>query len=139
MNAKLFFFLAHVETRRAPLHDERGNAFLAFRRIGIHIDDSRIRDAAVGDPRFCAVDDVLSVFPDRRGTQRRGIRAGLRLGERVAPDAFAARKRHQKFFLLFFGAKAMKRIAVKRILYGKNDAGRGAGARDFFDHDGVTA
>ncbi len=111
--------------------------FSPFSGCGVHVDDRGIGHAAIGDPGFCPVDDVAVAPEHGLGGQRRGVRAGLRLGERVAADFFAAREGNQKFLLLFFRAEAVNRIAIQRILHRKDDAGGSAGARNFLDHDGV--
>ena len=138
MNAEFFFFLADGKSRRAFRDDERGNSLLAFFRLRIDVENHGVGLAAIGDPCFRAVDDVAVALEDGFGAQRGGIRAGLRLGETVAADFFAAREGDEEFFLLFFGSEAMNRIAVKRILDGENHARRGTNARDFFHHDGVA-
>jgi hypothetical protein len=61
----------------------------------------------------------------------------LRLGQRVASDFFAAREGQEEFFLLFFRAKTMDRIAIQRILHGKNHAGGSANTGNFFNDDGI--
>ena len=56
VDAEFFFFLADFETGRAFFDDERGDAFFAFGRIGVDVDDGGVSGAAVGDPGFGAVD-----------------------------------------------------------------------------------
>ena len=136
-DAEFLFFLADLEARRALFHDQRGDSFFALWRIGVHVDDRGIGRAAVGDPRFGAIDDVLVALLHRLGLQRSGVGARLRLGQRIATDLFAAREGQQEFLLLFVGSEAMNGIAVERILHRKNHAGRSAAARNLFDHDAV--
>ncbi len=69
--------------------------------------------------------------------ERGGVRACLRLGERVAADFFAARVRQKELLFLFVGAEAVDGIAVEGILHGENHAGGSAAAGNLFDHDGV--
>ena len=137
VDAEFFFFLADLEAGRAFFDDECGDAFFAFGRIGVDVDDGCVGGAAVGDPGFGAVDDVFVALLDGFGLQRGGVGAGLRLGEGVAADFFSAREGDEEFLFLFDGAEAMNGIAVEGILNGENDAGGGAGAGDFFDDDGV--
>ncbi len=111
--------------------------FSPFAGSVFDVDDGGIGHAAVGDPRFRAVDDVAVALAHGFGRERRRVRARLRLGQRVAADFFAAREGHQKFFLLFFRAEAMDRIAVQRILHGEDHAGGSAHAGNFFDDDGI--
>src|SRR5579864_7324975 len=56
MNAKLLLLLADGKSRSALLHQQRGNSLFALLRLRVHIDDARVRCAAVGDPGFRAVD-----------------------------------------------------------------------------------
>src|SRR5258708_15449030 len=137
-DAEFFFFLADLESRRAFFHNQRGDSFFAFRRFRVHVDDRGIRRAAIGDPGFRTVEQVSLALFDGFRLQRGGVRTGLRLSQRVATDLFTAGIRQQEFFLLFFRPEAMNGIAVKRILHGKNHAGRSAAARNLLDHDGVS-
>ena len=109
LNAEFFFFFADLEARRSFLDDHRGDSFFPFRRIGIHVNDRRVGRAAIGDPRFRAVDDVTVALLHRLGLQRRRVGARLRLGQRVATDLFPSRKRQQKLLFLLFGSEAMNR------------------------------
>ncbi len=113
MDAEFLFFLAHFKAGRAALDDQRRDSFFALCRIGIYVNDGSVGHAAVGDPRLCAVDDVAVALAHCFGGERRCVRAGLRLGERVATDFFAAREGQQKFLFLLFGAEAVNRIAVQ--------------------------
>ena len=136
-DAELFFFLAGLESGRAFFDDQRGDAFFAFFGMGVDVDDGGIGGAAVGDPGFGAVEDVLVAAKDGFGLESGGVGAGLRFGESVAADFFAAGVGFEEFLFLFVGAEAMDRIAVERILDGEDDAGGGAAAGDFLDDDGV--
>ena len=118
VNAEFFLFLADAESARAFLNDQRRDSLLAFFRLRIHIHDRCICRAPVRDPRLRSVDYVRIALANGFRLKRRRIRARLRLGKRVAADFFAARKWHQKFLLLLFGAKTINRIAVERILHG---------------------
>ena len=71
VDAEFFFFLADGETRRALFDDERGDSLLAFFRMRVDVDDGGIGGAAVGDPGFGAVDDVLVAFADGFGVRAR--------------------------------------------------------------------
>ena len=122
-DAKFFFFFADFEARRAFFDDQRRDAFFAFRRIGVDVNDGGISGAAVGDPGFGAVDDVFVALLDGFGLQRGGVGAGLRFGERVAADFFAAREGDEEFLFLLDGAEAMNRVAVELILDGEDYAG----------------
>ena len=91
-DAQLLLFLAHLEARRALFHHQRGDALFALGRVGVHVDDGRIRRAAVGDPGLRAVEHIGVALLHRPGLQRRGVRAGLRFGQRVAADLLPARE-----------------------------------------------
>ena len=105
--------------------------------MGVDVDDGGVGGTAVGDPGFGAVEDVFIAAKDGFGLEGGGVGAGLRLGEGVAADFFAAGIRFEEFLFLFGGAVAIDGIAVERILYGEDDAGGGAAAGDFFDDDSV--
>ena len=100
VDAEFFFFLADLEAGRSFFDDQRGDAFFALRRIGVDVDDGCVSGAAVCDPGFCAVDDVFVALLDGFGLECGSVGAGLRLGERVAADFFAARE-GKKEFLVF--------------------------------------
>ena len=138
MDAQLLFFFSDFESWRAFFHHQRCDSFFALGGVRIHISDSRVGRSAAGDPSLGAIDDIGIALLHRLRLQRRGVRAGLRLGQRVATDFFTSREWMQKFLLLFFGAEAMNRIAVQRILHGENHAGGRAAPRNLLDHDGVA-
>ena len=62
-----FSSLPTLKAGRAALDDQRRDSFFALRRIGVHVHDGRIGHAAVGDPRFGAVDDVAVALAHRLG------------------------------------------------------------------------
>src|SRR5580658_176698 len=103
----------------------------------VDVNDGGIGGAAIGDPGFGAVEDVFVAVEDGFGLESGGVGAGLRFGEGVAADFFAACEGFEEFLFLFGRAIAMDGIAVERVLYGEDDAGGGAAAGDFFDDDGV--
>ena len=103
----------------------------------VDVDDCGVGGATVGDPGFGAVENVFVAAEDGFGLEGGGVGAGLRFGEGVAADFFAARERFEKFLFLFGRAIAMDGMAVERILYGEDYACGGATAGDFFDDDGV--
>jgi hypothetical protein len=137
-DAKFFFFLAGFEAGRAFFDDEGGDAFFAFFRMRADVNDGRVGRAAVGDPGFCAVDEVLVAAKDSFGLESSGVRACLRLGERVAADFFAARVWQKELLFLVVGAVAVDGIAVEGILDGENHAGGSAAAGNLLDHNGVS-
>src|SRR2546429_7685757 len=116
VNPELFFFFAYLESRCSFFHHDCSDAFFPFGRVGIHVHDRCVGLSAAGDPSLRSVENISVAFLYRPGLQRCGVRAGLRLGESITTDFFATRVRKQEFLLLFFGAVAVDRIAVKRIL-----------------------
>ncbi len=136
-DAKFFFFFAGLESGRALFNDQRGYTLFTFLGMRVDVHDSRVRRAAVGDPRFCAVEDIFVAALDGFRLQRGGVGAGLRFGERVAADFFATRIWLEEILFLLVGAVAMKRVTVKRILHGENYTRGGAAPGNFFDDDGV--
>src|SRR5271168_362547 len=103
----------------------------------VDVDDGGVGGTAVGDPGFGAVEDVFVAVKDGFGLEGGGVGAGLRFGEGVAADFFAARVGLEEFLFLFRRAVAMDGIAIEGILDRENYAGGGAATGDFFDDDGV--
>src|ERR1700675_3852965 len=99
--------------------------------MGVDVDDGGVGGAAVGDPGFGAVEDVFVAVESGFGLEGGGVGAGLRFGEGVAADFFAAGVRFEEFLFLLGGAVAMNGIGVERILDGEDHAGGGAAAGDF--------
>src|SRR5580700_4545281 len=58
-DAEFFFFFADFESRRAFFYDQGGDAFFALFGMRVDVDDGGVGGAAVGDPGFGAVEDVL--------------------------------------------------------------------------------
>jgi len=135
VDPQLLFFFADVEARRSFLDDQRRYAFLALGRIGVYIDQGRVGNASIGDPRLRAVQYVRVAPAYGPCLQRRRVRAGLRLGEREAADFFSAREGQQESLLLLFVAKTMNGVAVERILPGENRTGGSTAAGNFFNND----
>lgn len=63
----------------------------------VDVDDGGIGGTAVGDPGFGAVEGVLVAVERGFGLEGGGVGAGLRLGEGVAADFFAAREGFEEF------------------------------------------
>src|SRR5580700_7629384 len=138
MNTEFFLFLADGEAACAFFDHQRGNSLLTFLRLRIDVYKSRIRCSAVGDPCLSPVDDVRVALSLGLGPEGGGVRAGLRLGERVASDFFPSRAGNEEFLFLLLGAEPQDGVAVERVLNGKNGAGGSADARDFLNDDGVA-
>ena len=90
---------------RVGFHDESRDAARALvLRVGARHqrEDAGVR--RVGDEALGAVDDVVVAVADGRGAQRRGVRAGVRLGQRERGDQLAGRQPRQVLLLLRLGA-----------------------------------
>src|SRR5262249_30999113 len=94
VNSELFLLFAHSETSPAFFDYERGDALLAFLRLGVDKNDSCVGRTSIGDPCFRAIHHISVGLAYRRRPKCRGVRACMRLGQRVAADFFAASKRH---------------------------------------------
>src|ERR1700683_4643732 len=129
VNAQLLLFLAHRKAARSLLHHQRSNSLFAFLGLRVDVHERGIGGPTIGDPRLGPLDDVSIAFARRFRRERRRVGSGLRFGERVASDFFPARIGNEEFLLLFIGAKTVDRIAVERVLNGKNGAGGSANAR----------
>ena len=66
----------------------------------VDVDDGGVGGAAVGDPGFGAVEDVFVAAEDGFGLESGSVGAGLRFGERVAADFFAASEGLEEFLFL---------------------------------------
>ena len=75
-----------LESPRAALDDEGGDAFRAAGGRGVREDDEHVGDRRVGDERLRAVDDVGGAVAARRRLQAARVAARARLGERVRAD-----------------------------------------------------
>src|SRR3712207_9154502 len=64
-------------------------------RVGADQQLGEVRGRGVGGPDLVAGHHVLVAVTDRAGAQRREVRAGLGLGEALAPDLLAAQDPRQ--------------------------------------------
>src|SRR5215212_10066055 len=104
--------LAHLGDRRAEgeafvvaVEQEGGHAAVAGAGRDGGEDDVGLRDAAVGDPRLLAVEDVPAVDLAGARAHRGSVGAGVRLGRRERGQRGAlAGQRPQPAFLLRLGA-----------------------------------
>ena len=101
--AHFLFFRAHGKSRRPTLNDERREFFA----IDFRENSENIRESAVGDPHFLAVQDPMAAVRRQRGAGAGILRVGtcLRLGETVRGQPFAGGEFGQIFFLLLLGAE----------------------------------
>ncbi len=113
------------------LHQKRGELLaIHFREDGVEIGR-----AAVGDPHFLAVEDVVLAVRAQIGASARGqrIRSRLRFAERVGGDHFRVRHLGKIALLLVLGAEQQQRQRADAALPAV--PGRvGAVFRDAFGH-----
>src|SRR5580700_4018168 len=73
VNAELLFLFSNGETVRPLFDHQGGDSLFAFFRLGVDVYDRGIGDAAIGDPRFRAIDYVGLTFAGRLGRQSSGV------------------------------------------------------------------
>src|SRR6266850_2272690 len=136
-DSELVLGLAHREPRRALLDDERGDAPMALRAIGL-AEHERERGLAPGrDEALAAVEHVgITVAHGERRLVRR-VRARLRLGEREAPVGVTGGDRNEEPLALNVGAEARDRIAVERVVDRHDHGVARAHPRDLLERDDV--
>ncbi len=78
--AELLFFLANFKARSGFFYHDRGDSFFTLRWLGVDVNDGSVGGAAIGDPCFGSVQNVIVAAFDGFGLQCCGVRAGLRLG-----------------------------------------------------------
>ena len=101
------------ESGRSFFDQEAADLFvLAFRP-----DQRHIRDRAVGDPHFFAVEDVAIALFHGAGQHSAGIGAELRFREPEASDRFPLLQLRQPFFLLCVRPERVNRIHHQRRLH----------------------
>src|SRR5690606_37203559 len=94
-----------------------------------------VGDVRVARPGLLAVDDQPVAVDHGFGLHARQIRAGVRLGEALAPDLFAAQDRREVALLLLLGAVRHQRRAGV-VEPAEQGAGfRRTGANRFLDPD----
>ena len=136
-HAELVELLRDGETRERLLHDEGGDAARAGGRIGLGIDDERIRLRAVGDPEFRAVQDVAVAALLRAKLHRDdvGAGAGLRHGERA--EMLAGDELRQIARLLLGPAPAEDLVHAEVGMRAVGEADRAGGARNLLHRDAM--
>ncbi len=90
-------------------------------------------DLAIGDPHLAARQGVAVTAACRQRLLVGGIRAGLGLRQRERPDDLAGDQARQPGGLLRGRARHGQRVAHQRVVDGKDDGHRRAGAGDRFD------
>src|SRR4051794_20230024 len=107
---------AERDARVVAMHEERRDAAVAAAALDGREDDVALRDAAVRDPGLLAVEQVAAVDPLRRRLDRRGVRAGVRLGRRERGHRRRlARQRADPLLLLLLGAEREHRLGEEAV------------------------
>ncbi len=101
----------------AARHDEAPDSVL-----GPRPDHRQVGDASVGDPELVAVEDPVRARASGGGPHRRGVGAGVGLGEAEAADRLSRRHPGQPLLLLLFGAELPDREHRQRSLDGDEGA-----------------
>ena len=126
----LVFGAQHAEPRRAFREVDRRDRVAPIAELAPFAEDEiEIGDIAIADEGLAArYDDVVAIGREARRHMRR-IGAGRRLGDAQRPDRPFRDPRQQPLFL-FLAAEIDQRLG--RVKIGRpDDAGRGAGLRDF--------
>src|SRR5690606_6829849 len=139
-DAELRLRFAAYEPRLLRVDDERADARVFARALGAGEQDDVARHRPGRDPGFLAVDDVMRAVrrQHRPRAHRGGIRARLRLRERVGTVHLARGDRHQKLPLLLLGAEIEQRRPVQRVVDRDDRAVCGVGGGDLLDHERVA-
>ena len=122
-------------TRKAQTHFVFVAADAESGKIGLH---QKGGNAAVGDPGFGAVQQVMIAVAGGASLNSGGVGAGLWFGEAKCTEDFAFGQTGQIFFLLGVGAGSQERHADDGIGDAECDRGGGVDARDFFEHQRVA-
>jgi hypothetical protein len=92
-----------------------------------------VRTPTVGDPRLRPVDLIPATVFRRRTTQRRRIRAGLRLRHAVRADLLTRQHPRQPAPLLLFGTERQQRMR-RQSVHTDRHSNRGPARRDLLEH-----
>src|SRR5205823_5086087 len=123
-DAQLLLLRANLVAGRAGLNDKARYALVFQLPVRLRPHQGHLRHPTVGYEYLGAVEHVggfAVALLTRRGSHRRGVRAGHRLGERVTPQYLAPRERLQVFPLLLLVAEIIYRPADERVLHGHRD------------------
>src|SRR5580704_10990615 len=88
--AHFIFVAADTEAGKIWLDEKGADAAAACGGIGLREDDVETGDAAVGDPGFGSVQDVVVAVTDGAGLDSGGVGARLRFREAEGAENFAA-------------------------------------------------
>ncbi len=133
-NAELGLGLAAMKTGAIGVDHERSDAARTLVRLGHCKQDDVLGHRAGGDPALLAVDEEAAIgLLDRAAAHCRGIRAGLRLGQRERTDVRAFGDRAHVELLLRFAA-VLQNTGAKQRVVDRNDGGMRAVGRGDFDH-----
>ena len=134
--AEFFLEARYAVARRVGRHHESADAALASPLVGDREDDRHITIFARGDELFRAVDHVGVTVLAGGGAQRRGVRTGMRLGQRERAENLAACERPQPLFLLGGVAMVEQDVAHRAVVDRENGRGGAVTCGNFFERDG---
>ena len=100
-------------------------------------DDGHVREGAVGDPHFFAVEDVLVSFFHGASEHAAGVGAELRFGEAEAADGLAGLEKGEPVVFLRLAAEGADRVHDERALHGDETAQAGIAALKFLSHEAI--
>jgi len=135
--AELVLNARNPVARRVGRHGEARDSLLAGGRVGDGEQEAHPRDRAAADELLAAVDDPSVALAHRTRAQIRGIRPGLRFGEREARNPLARRHRSQQALLLRPGAVSFQDGACRRVVNGDEGGDRGVPGGDLLQRHGV--
>ena len=133
-DAELGLGLAAMEAGARRINHESSNAARALVRLGHREQHDVLGHRAGGDPALLAIDDEAAIaLLDRTATHGRGIRTGLRLGQRERADVRAFSDCAHVQLLLRLGAVLQDAGAEQRIV-DRHDGGVRAIGGGNLDH-----
>ena len=134
LDPHLAFLRPHREAGIVLVHDERGDATGAGRRVGHRHHRVVGGHPGVGDPALGPVQDPGVTVGDRTGLHGRGIRAGLAFGQGVGEHRRAAGHLGQHLLLQLLGRGQQQRHRAE-LVDRRDERGRRARPGHLLDDD----
>ena len=129
-DAELVLGLARRHAGPLALDDERGDALVLRRRVGLGEDELVVGDGRVRDPVLLAVEDVGVALAARGRAHRGDVGARAGLGQAEARELLAARLRDEVALLLLLARVAQERQRVQADVDGDQRPERRLAALD---------
>src|SRR5438552_18319714 len=120
-----------------PFEEERGDALVLLRRIGLGEDEREVRDRAVADPRLPPAQHPGIAVAPRGGADLGRVAPDLGLGEAEAADEIAFAEAWEVAALLLLGAELQERELDERDLHRERGADRRVDAADLLGDERV--